>query len=206
MRRAGLIAVAAFVLTTVPAFAQQPQSLGMEIAAMAGYTPAVTLDRHAQEVDEANIEGGFSWALQLSKFITPHWGIEGGWTEQSSSFEISTRGGDAEDLYAIDIGRLRAGVVYQFGHVDAVWQPFVFAGGGATFFGAHDIPGETKFSYDIGGGLKYMKWKNVGMRAQFRYKPTQMNDTSAGDFCDAFGYCLAALRQIDVLAGMVLRF
>jgi opacity protein-like surface antigen len=96
--------------------------------------------------------------------------------------------------------------VYQFGRADAVWQPFVFAGGGATLFSAHDIPSESKFAYDIGGGIKYMKWKNVGMRAQFRYKPTQMNDKSAGDFCDAFGYCLQTLRQLDVLAGMVLRF
>ena len=199
------IAVAALLLTNSPALAQQ-KSLGMEISGMAGFTPDIALEKHAREVDEATIAGGITWAVQIAKFITPHWGIEGGWTGQSSAFEISVPGGDDEELYAIDIGRIRAGIVYQFGSADARWQPFVLAGGGATFFAAHDIPGETKFSYDIGGGIKYMRWKNIGMRAQFRYKPTALNDRDSGDFCDAFGYCLQTLRQVEVLAGMVLRF
>ena len=204
MSRLLSIAVVALLLTTAPAFAQQ-KSLGMEISGMAGFTPGVALERHAREVDKATIAGGITWTIELAKFITPHWGVEGGWTGQSSAFEISA-GGNDEDLYTIDIGRIRAGVVYQFGRADARWQPFVSAGGGATIFAAHDIPGETKFSYDIGGGIKYMRWKNIGMRAQFRYKPTALNDKDAGDFCDAFGYCLQTLRQVDVLAGMVLRF
>ena len=204
MTRLVPIVVAALVFTVAPASAQQ-KSLGMEISGMAGFTPDVALEKHAKDIDGAAIAGGITWTIQLAKFITPHWGIEGGWTGQPSAFEITT-GGDDEDLYAIDIGRIRAGVVYQFGGADARWRPFVLAGGGATFFAARDIPGETKFSYDIGGGIKYMRWKNIGMRAEFRYKPTALNDRSSGDFCDAFGYCLQTLRQVDVLAGMVLRF
>jgi hypothetical protein len=47
---------------------------------------------------------------------------------------------------------------------------------------------------------------SVGIRGHFRYKPTRLDDESADDFCDPFGVCQNTFRQVEVLAGVVLRF
>jgi hypothetical protein len=85
-------------------------------------------------------------------------------------------------------------------------QPFVFGKLGATFFRATDVPSETKLSFGFGGGVRYFPWQSIGMRGHFRYKPTMLNDEDAGDSCDPFGFCQGSLQQIELAAGVVLRF
>ena len=89
---------------------------------------------------------------------------------------------------------------------DARLRPFVFAGLGATFFSADDLESETKFSFGLGGGVKYFPWKAIGVRGHFRYKPTMLNDEDAGRFCDPFGFCQGSLQQIEFAVGAVVRF
>ena len=83
---------------------------------------------------------------------------------------------------------------------------FAFAGLGATFFSAIDLPSETKLSWGLGGGVKYFPWNGLGFRAHFRYKPTMLDDEDAGNFCDPFGFCQDTLQQIEIVAGGVVRF
>jgi hypothetical protein len=54
--------------------------------------------------------------------------------------------------------------------------------------------------------LKYFPWRSIGARAQFRYKPTFLHDTSSGRFCDPFGFCQGVLQQVEFAAAAVLRF
>ena len=86
----------------------------------------------------------------------------------------------------------------------AKWQPFVFGGLGATFFTADTVESETKFSLDVGGGVKFFLSRMIGARAHASYKPTFLNDSS--DFCDPFGFCQGVLHQIELSAAVVLRF
>jgi opacity protein-like surface antigen len=104
------------------------------------------------------------------------------------------------------VRQLHGNVVYRLGRADAKWQPFAFAGLGATFFSADTVESETKLSLDVGGGVKYFISQSIGARAQFRYKPTFLNDTSAGRFCDPFGFCQGVLHQLEFAAGAVVRF
>lgn len=198
MRHRALFITMAVLLSSLSAQAQTS-----EIGAMAGITPDVALEKHALQLDEATIAGGFTFALEFAHFLSPHWGLEAVWTQQPASFQVGTSLGDAE-LYSMFVSQLHGNVVYQFGGAD--FQPFVSAGVGATFFRATDVPGETKLSYDFSGGVKAYPWKNVGWRAQVRYRPTRLNDTESGDFCDGFGFCQASLNQFDFLAGLMLRF
>ena len=87
----------------------------------------------------------------------------------------------------------------------AKWQPFVFGGLGATFFTSDTVASETKFSLDVGGGVKFFLSRSIGARAHIRYKPTFLNDSS-GSFCDPFGFCQGVLQQIEFSAAAVLRF
>jgi hypothetical protein len=61
-------------------------------------------------------------------------------------------------------------------------------GPGRHHLQADDIPTESKLSFGLGGGLTYFPWSSVGIRGHFRYKPTLLDDESAEDFCDPFGF------------------
>jgi opacity protein-like surface antigen len=103
-------------------------------------------------------------------------------------------------------GQLHGNVVYRFNGADARLQPFAFAGLGATFFRAEDVPSETKFSFGFGGGARYFFARSIGVRGHVRYKPTMLGDTESDDFCDPFGFCQGTLHQVELAAGAVVRF
>ncbi len=106
----------------------------------------------------------------------------------------------------MSVGHLHGEAVYDAGAPDAALHPFLLAGVGATFLRGTNLPSESKLSWSIGGGIKYFPWKTIGFRGQARYIPIHLNDSSAGQFCDAFGFCQGTLRQFDIGAGVVLRF
>jgi hypothetical protein len=68
----------------------------------------------------------------------------------------------------------------------------VFGGLGATFFSATDLQSETKLSIDYGAGLNYFAWRNIGVRAHVRFKPTALHDKSPAT--------LRSVRLLSVLA------
>ena len=196
---AGASAIILLALSA-PAWAQS-----WEVSGLAGHTPSVALDRRAPELSELDIRDGFTWGVQGARRFTPHWSAEVLWSQQSSALQVGTEAGTAE-LFAMTVRQLHGNVVHDFGGVDARLRLFVFGGLGATFFSADDLESETKFSFGLGGGVKYFPWKAIGLRAHFRYKPTMLNDEDAGDFCDPFGFCQGALQQIELAGGIVVRF
>jgi hypothetical protein len=187
-------------MASLPARAQT-----WEASALGGITPTVELDRQAPELDRLAISGGFTWGVQVARFFTPRFGAEAVWTLQPSALEVETPSGTT-DLFTLTASQLHGQAVYRFAAADARVQPFVFGGLGATFYRADDIPSETKLSLSFGGGVKYFPWQSVGVRGHVRIKPTLLNDESAGDFCDPFGFCQDSLQQIELMAGVVLRF
>jgi opacity protein-like surface antigen len=201
MRRLALAVLTVTLLTApVPAPAQS-----WEVSGLAGYTPASELDRQAPQLSGLDIGSGFSWGLQASRALTPNWAAEVLWMRQASALEAGTSAGTAE-LFTMTIGQLQGNAVYHLGAADSRLRPFVFGGLGATFFRADDLQSETKFSFGIGGGIKYFGWNNIGVRGHFRYKPTMLNDEDAGDFCDPFGFCQSSLNQIELAAVVIVRF
>ena len=200
MRTAIAFATVAVLLAPSAARAQSWEASGVF-----GFTPSVALDERASELSDVDIRGGFTWGLQGARFFTPRLGAEVLWTQQDSALEIGNADGKA-DLFTMTVRQLEGNVVYRLGRAGAKWEPFVFGGLGATFFGADTVESETKFSLDVGGGVKYFPWRSIGARAHVRYKPTFLNDTSSGRFCDPFGFCQAVLQQMDFSAGVVVRF
>jgi hypothetical protein len=131
--------------------------------------------------------------------------VEGTFSQQSTSLEVGTAAGTA-DLYAMRLARIEASVVYQFGDGSAQLRPFAFAGAGTTLFSAHDLESEAKAAFSLGAGVKYFRWKTVGLRGQFKYKPTWLNGDPDGSFCPPFGFCQSRLQQVEITAGAIIRF
>jgi len=203
MSRSFAVATVLLVLS-VPAAAQS-----FEMGGLIGFTPSASLDRHAAQLEGTSIDGGVMFGIDGAALLSRHWGIEGEWAQQFSAFSFETRQQTAETsvrLYGITIAHLHAHAVYRFGDAAAKVRPFLFGGGGATFFSAHDLETETKMSLGFGGGLLYAVSQAIAVEGRVGYRPIMMNDTSAGDFCDAFGYCQSTLQQFDFLGGVRIRF
>jgi|EndMetStandDraft_5_1072996.scaffolds.fasta_scaffold120465_2 opacity protein-like surface antigen len=176
-----------------------------EVTGLAGYTPSADLNREAPELDEVAIRGGATWGVQAGRLLTPRWGVEALWTHQQSALEIDADGQNA-DLFKLDVDQLQGNVIFHFGAAGSRLQPFALAGAGVTFFSADDVQSETKLSFGFGAGLKFFPWRAVGIRGHFRYKPHALSDEEAAPFCDPFGFCQNWLRQVEVMAGAVVRF
>jgi hypothetical protein len=193
---AGVIAA----LAAVPAAAQSTE-LGM----MAGFTPAASLERHAPELEGVSLDGGVTFSINGARFLNERWGVAVEWAQQLSGFVIETA--DAETrLYDMSIAHLHGYAVYRFGEAGAKVRPFAFGGAGATFLWARDLESETKLSFGMGGGLSYFLSRSLAFEGRVTYKPTLMNDSDAGDFCDPFGFCQTTLQQFEFAGGVRFRF
>lgn len=199
-RQLALIVIAVTAIA-MPASAQT----AMELGGFGGYTPSVTLEEHAGSLTDLKLRGEFTWGINGTRFLTPHWGVEIVFTQQASALETVTEDG-AGDLYSIGIAQLHANLVYQLGDEQARLRPYVFGGAGATFFSARDLDSSTKASFGLGGGVKYFPWQTVGLRGQLRYKPTWLNDDPGAAICDPFGFCQGWVMPLEFTAGISVRF
>jgi opacity protein-like surface antigen len=188
-----------FVTLSSPAWAQQ-----IELAPLVSYTTEAGIHHDAAGVQDLSVSRGITWGAQATYFLTDHVGLEALWTYQSTDVSIESGGGTGE-LFTMTMNQLHGNLVYQFRGPDAPVMPFVFGGFGATRFDAPDLDHDTKMSWTVGGGVKWFPQRHVGMRAQARYKPTQLND-GANDFCNPFGFCQTSLTHFEIAAGAVFRF
>jgi len=195
-----LCAGVVFVLMAAPAAAQS-----MEVGALAGFIPSTALDRTAQELQDVSLDAGMTFAFNVGRFQTDHWGFAGEWTQHFSGFAMTTADVPST-LYDINISTLHGYAIFRFGNADAKARPFAFGGAGMKYFSARDLDAETKLSFGVGGGLSYFVVPSLAIEGRFSYKPTMMNDRDAGDFCDAFGYCQSMLQQFELMGGVRFRF
>ena len=193
------IAALAVVLAAAPAFAQN-----LELTPLASFTTAVGLDQTAIGVQDLTIGRGFTWGGQATYFVSPHWGLEGLWMYESTGLSMTTRAASA-DVFRMTTHQLHGNVVYQFGSDEVAWRPFVFGGAGATFFSAAGLDSESKPSWNVGGGLKWLLQRHVGLKVQARYKPVILNDSSS-EVCDPFGFCQGSLKRFELAGGAAFRF
>jgi opacity protein-like surface antigen len=188
-----------FLLAASPAFAQRT-----ELSLLGGYTTSSDIDKKTFGIQTLEVQGSFTWGLTAGHFFSDHVGAEVSWAQQQSALVIGTSAGSAP-LFDMKVGLLQGSFVYQFGAAEARLKPFVLAGLGATFLSAQDLESETKLSWAVGAGLKWLPSRRVGARLQGRYAPTQLNDSSS-TVCDPFGFCQGSLHQFELLGGLVLRF
>jgi len=187
-------------LFAVPAAAQST-----ELGVLAGFMPAASLERHAPELEGTSIDGGVTFSISGARFFGEHWGVGAEWGQQVSGFMIETADADTR-LYDLGIGHVQGYALYRFGDAAAKVRPFAFGGAGATFLWARDLESETKLSFAMGGGLSYFISRNLALDGRVTYRPTMMNDSEAGDFCDPFGFCQSTLQQFEFAAGVRFRF
>ena len=117
-----------------------------------------------------------------------------------------------DDILDLNVNQLHGNFIFQFGLEDAAMRPFILAGAGATFFNPEEgFDSDTKFSWGVGGGLKYFMNDRFGIRLQGVYKPTLVDEDAGGYWCDPFGFCYYVadsdfLDQVEVSGGLTFKF
>jgi opacity protein-like surface antigen len=186
-------------LCAAPAFSQ-----GFEVTALAGYTTPGSLDQDTRTLEDLKLAGSFTWGASAGFFFSDRLGVEASWARVGSGVELSTAQA-SQELFDVTIDQLQGSLVYQFGSATSRYRAFLTAGAGASIFSSTDIDTETKLSFGLGAGLKWLPSKRLGARLQARYTPTYLHDKGS-DFCDPFGFCQDWLHQLEVSGGVVLRF
>jgi opacity protein-like surface antigen len=187
------------LLSAAPVFSQ-----GFEVTAFAGYTTSGGLEHDTRVLEDLNLAGSSTFGASLGWLFSPRLGVEASWARVGSGVEISTAGA-SQEMFDVTIDRLQGSLVYQFGGAESHFRPFLTAGAGAALFSSTDIESETKLSFGLGAGLKWLPSKRLGARLQARYTPTYLNDDGS-DFCDPFGFCQDWLHSFELTGGVVLRF
>jgi len=146
-----------------------------------------------------NFEGEFMWNRQPTS-LSSHNPNDGAYSFLSNM---------NLDMYQFDI-------LYEFNSPESKFGPFVVGGLGFSHFGVDPANGQqvlgfsNRFSYNLGGGVKYFFSRHFGIRAEARWSPSH---TTQGEtvFCDPFFGCAPAVvankaEQGQANVGVIFRF
>jgi opacity protein-like surface antigen len=212
-----LSTIGVFSLAGRPANAQWREHR-LEITPVVGYeTPGSfpinnTLTHGGSFESQLRADGGLSYGVFLDYSITRHAQFEFGWNRNSTTFrERLAPSPTYVKAFDSDIDQYQFGMLYMFTGSEHRIRPYVAAGLGFEHeFNSGLTPNRTDFSFNLGGGVKYMFTRHLGFRADARYVPAYKN-SSTEIVCDPFGFCFPAhvahfLNRGNFTAGLILRF
>lgn len=162
--------------------------------------------------DRFRADGGLSYGAFLDFSISRHAQFEFGWNRNSTTFRERLAPNPAYlRAFDSDIDQYQFGMLYMFTGSDHKIRPYVAAGLGFEHeFNSGLTPNRTDFSYNLGGGVKCMFTRHLGLRADARYVPAYKNSSTEIE-CDPFGFCFPArvahfLNRGNFTTGVLLRF
>ena len=158
-----------------------------------------------------NVDSSVSYGITGTFNPAARLGLEFLWDRQPTNATGKFSGGGT---YPTKIGftmdQYHGNFLFSFADHQSKVEPFLLVG-----FGASNMHGggssTTKFSFGVGGGVKYFMTRHLGFRAQARYTPTYAYTSNGGVWCNWWGYCWVVpndhfIHQGDVTGGVVLRF
>jgi opacity protein-like surface antigen len=172
---------------------------------VSGTTPA------SPNIATIQLEPSISYGAAAGYNFTGNLAAEFLWSRQPTVAlgQLQTGGSESPNV-DVNVDQYHGNLLFHFTEPARRFRPYFLIG-----FGVSHIQGngssQTKFSYGLGGGLKYFFNDHTGVRFQARYAPTYLYSTPAGIWCNWWGYCWALrndhfLNQGDVTAGWIVRF
>lgn len=189
------------VLAASPASAQRVEIVPLTMAAL---TSAAKIENKTLGIYQLEIDGGFTYGAQFAYLISTHTAVEAWWTWQDTGMKLGTPT-SAAILYYMDVSQIDTNFVYTLGPVTQRLRPYVFGGVGVTSMTAAGMDTDSAFAWNVGAGVKYFPYRHIGVRFDARYKPAQLNTSSAA-YCAPHSFCQTSLRPFQIGTGMVLRF
>jgi len=192
----------ALVLLAAPAWAQH-----IEFAPVtATFTTTAPIRSITPAVDDLKIGRDYTFGARVSYLISTRTSVEELWTWQNTNMRMGTGAADVT-LFQMEISRFDTNFVYTFGDNErgSGLRPFLSAGMGVSTMMASEVDTESKFAWNVGGGVKWFFTKTLGSRFDARYAPVQLNTKSA-TYCAPFSFCQNTLQPFQVQAALVIRF
>jgi opacity protein-like surface antigen len=216
--RSGIVLL--LLLTVVsPALAQR-----VEASFNVGYSASegISTDQRpliGQLYDTLAVDSGASVNLTFGVFFTDQMQGEFLWARQNSRLQADGPGGKLP-LSELAVYNYMFNFVYNAGARDARVRPYFFGGIGATnySFGENllagssgNLDGETRFSTNWGGGVKFYFAPSVGAKVGVRWTPTYIKSDAVGVWCDPFYGCWPLVdnqysNQFETSGGITVRF
>ena len=202
-----LVAVACVAGSAIPAGAQR-----FEVQPFAGYTLTgdLPLDRNNPRATFVRFKNNVSAGISLGINLNDNLGAEFLWSRQPTTITGYDYGEVFLHRMDAKLDKFHGNFVYTFRHGEDRVRPFILAGIGATR-GAGEFASDVRFSFGVGGGLKYFFNPNLGLRLQARWTPTYLYSTPGGLWCNWWGYCSVSptptfFHQGDASLGFIFRF
>lgn len=208
LRFAMVILVAAFMSQALHA-----QNLKWEVTPFFGYETSGSFPvQNSGTVDRVRADSSVSFGVFADRSMTDNFQFEFMWNRNPTSFSEHNFIDDTyTKAFNSNIDQYSFGILYLFRPPEKKLRPYIAAGLGFTHDSNSGVNGsETNFSYSVGGGVKYMVTRHLGVRGDIRFDPTYAN-TSPATYCDAFDDCFTAnqrnfLDRGNFTIGAILRF
>ncbi len=186
MNRLIAIAAAASALAAAtPAFAQR-----IEITPFAGWETSGSFPLTAPTTDTQALraDSQVTYGLAFDYRLTENVEAEFFWADNPTTYSAqSATTGEFAQAYNTRIDQYQFGGLYLLGDKDNSLRPFLSLSLGFTHDSNNNAaPDRTAFGVGVGGGIKYMASKHVGLRADARWMPTY-GSAGVGTFCDYGG-------------------
>jgi len=208
------LALAALTLLALPV--SQAAAGVWEVSPFARYTTAAKFDFTSSIPElagyEINADDGFAFGAGIGYMTSPGFMFEAEYnyfgTDVTARPGITGIGTDIGDL---TIHKIRGNFLFSGAYSESNTTPYFLLGMGAGIFDLKGAGSETKFSWQLGAGVKHMTSETMGIRLQAAYAPTYLNDSYGGYWCDPWYGCYTVpdphyLDQWEFSAGIVKRF
>jgi len=186
----------------------------IELTPFYGYTFGGQFD-DLPGIEDFEIRDGDSYGATFGFMTSAETQVEVLWSHQDTDLRVNPfgpfRGSILGSTLGMTVDQYHIGGLYLPYTGDHALRPFVSASVGVTVFNPDGLNSEGKFSFSLGGGLKYYVGERLGFRLQARWTPTYVNSTDVGVFCDPFGFCYVLedsnfVNQVEASAGVIIKF
>lgn len=212
--------VLAFLLVAglaVPSTAAIAQEKKWELSGNVGYKLGGSFETRRLENDlRGSFQDGLSYGFGLGFNVNRQFQLQAVWNRQHSALDVAPRGGGLKtEAFGMNIDQAHGNFIWHFYNRNNDLKPYLLLGAGATFFNPRgvEIDGVTRFSFALGGGVKYFTSDSFGLDFRARWNPTYINSSPGGIWCDPFFpfFCYQMANshyahQFDITAGLIFKF
>jgi opacity protein-like surface antigen len=163
-------------------------------------------------VDYLGIHSSFNGGFNLGARIMPGLYGEFMWNRQSTTLSAHDAQTNTNTTLTNNahLDMYQTSLLYEI-PIHSQLVPFAVAGIGFTHFDSHGILSfDNRFSYNMGGGVKYLLTRQVAVRSELRWSPSRTT-TASTVFCDPFLGCFTTpvsnhAEQWQANVGLEFRF
>jgi opacity protein-like surface antigen len=158
---------------------------GTKFGGSIGFNPPATFtptEGSPESVDKLPIKSSFDYGGAFDYGIWNGFDAEFKWIRQPTELRAhNVDTGETSDVGPAAIDSYQWGFLWDMRDEEAHLIPFTALGLGFTHFGTNGALTDfsNRFSYSVGGGLKYNLTKHVGLRLDVRYAPSRTTQSNA---------------------------